>query len=269
MITTQLIKAALDEDIGNGDVTTRLTVPVRHRSVGRIVAREPGVLAGVDVCHRVFQAVSPHVRFIRKKRDGSVLKRGDLIATVSGPTRHILTAERTALNFVQRLSGIATLTRRFVDAIRGTGTVILDTRKTTPGWRALEKAAVRCGNGSNHRQGLFDMVLIKDNHIAAAGSVTAALDACREARVQVEVEVKTIAGLREALSAGANRILLDNMSPAQLSRAVKLTAGKAQLEASGGVNLKRVRRIAATGVDFISVGALTHSAPALDIALDL
>ncbi len=269
MTTQQLIRAALAEDRARRDVTTRLTVPPRAAASGRLVARAAGVLAGGDVCARVFLAVDPEVRLTGRLRDGTGVRPGVVVARVSGPARSILSAERTALNFLQHLSGIATLTRRYVDAVRGTDAVILDTRKTTPGWRDLEKQAVRAGGGRNHRRDLSAMVLVKDNHIAAAGSLTRAIGRCLGQGLPVEVEVKTLAQLRVALDAGCRHILLDNMTPARLRRAVALTWGRAKLEASGGIGLKNVRRVAETGVDYISVGALTHSAPALDIALDL
>ena len=264
----RLIRMALAEDIGPGDITTRLTIPPHTRTRARLVAREPGVLAGIDVCRRVFRAVDPRVKLTARIRDGNPYRTGSVLASIRGPARAVLTAERTALNFLQHLSGIATVTRRYVDAVSETGARILDTRKTTPGWRALEKYAVRCGGGSNHRRGLYDMILIKDNHIAAAGSVAVALKRARGTRVPVEVEVRTIAQLRAALTAGARRILLDNMNLSRMRRAVALTQGRAELEASGGITLRRVRAVAETGVNRISVGALTHSAPAADIALD-
>lgn len=256
------------EDIGRGDVTSRLTVPADRFVRAQLVARTDGILAGIDVCRRAFLALDRTVRFAPKLKDGARYAKDQVLAAVEGRARPILTAERTALNFIQHLSGIASLTRRFVDAVRGTGTVILDTRKTTPGWRALEKYAVRCGGGTNHRTGLYDMILIKDNHIAAAGSIAAAIGRCRPSRLPVEVESQTLADVKTALTAGAKRILLDNMTAAQMKQAVALAHGKARLEASGGVTLENVRRIAETGVDYISVGAITHSAPAADIALD-
>jgi len=268
MTPRQLIRAALAEDIGTGDVTSRLTVPAGRFVHAQLVARAAGILAGIDICHQVFVALDRSVRFTPRLKDGSRYVRGQVLAEVSGRARSILAAERTALNFIQRLSGIATATRRFVDAVRGTKAVILDTRKTTPGWRALYKYAVRCGGGTNHRAGLYDMILIKDNHIAAAGSITVALERCRSSRLPVEVETRTLAGVSEALAAGAKRILLDNMTVAQMRSAVALARGRARLEASGGVTLRNVRRIAGTGVDCISVGAITHSAPAANIALD-
>ncbi|MFO7638559.1 MAG: carboxylating nicotinate-nucleotide diphosphorylase [bacterium] len=264
----RLIRAALREDVGTGDITTRLTVPADLTASARIVARGGGVAAGIAVCGRVFMAVDARARFKPAHRDGTGFSTGDVLAFVRGPARGLLTAERTALNFLQRLSGIATLTRRYVDAISNTKAILLDTRKTAPGWRELEKYAVRCGGGRNHRRGLHDMVLIKDNHIAAAGSIPDALARCRGTRAAVEIEVRTLAELDQALACDAGRILLDNMTLAQLRRAVALNRGRARLEASGGINLRRIRRVAATGVDFISVGAITQSAPAADIAFD-
>lgn len=266
--TERLIRLALAEDLGAGDITSRLTVPASQQARAVIVARAAGVLAGINVCRDVFRAVDRHIRFTALLRDGQHFSAGDTIARVSGKARSLLAAERTALNFLQHLSGIATLTSRFVAAVSGTKAQILDTRKTIPGWRELAKYAVRCGGGTNHRRGLDDMILIKDNHIAAAGSITAALARCQGANLPIEVEAQNLAQVREALAAGAKRILLDNMTLAQLRRAVALVRGQAQLEASGGINLKRVRLVAETGVDFISVGTITHSAPAADIALD-
>jgi nicotinate-nucleotide pyrophosphorylase (carboxylating) len=268
MTTVRLIRVALAEDIGPGDVTSRLTIPQDCMIRARLVARASGVLAGIEVCGQVFHTLDRSIRFTSRLKDGARFYEGQVLAEVRGRARTILAAERTALNFIQRLSGIASATRRFVDAVRGTRAVILDTRKTTPGWRALEKYAVRCGGGTNHRTGLYDMILIKDNHIAAAGSITTAVERCRSSRLPVEVETQTLADVREALAAGAERILLDNMTTAQMEKAVALAHGRAKLEASGGINLRNVRRVAQTGVDYISVGAITHSAPAADIALD-
>ncbi|MEO0078093.1 MAG: carboxylating nicotinate-nucleotide diphosphorylase [candidate division WOR-3 bacterium] len=264
----RLVRDALAEDLGPGDVTSRMIVPAQQNARARLVARGSGVLCGIDICRQVFSAVDQTVRFRPRLRDGRAFQPGTVLAEVQGRARSLLAAERTALNFLQRLSGIATLTRRYVVAVQGTGATILDTRKTTPGWRELEKYAVRCGGGVNHRMGLYDMVLIKDNHIAVAGSVRSALAACRQTRLEVEVEVTSIAQVKEALAAGARRLLLDNMTLAQLRRAVQLCRGRARTEASGGVRLQRVRKIAETGVDSISVGAITHSAPASDIALE-
>jgi len=267
-----IIRQALAEDVGSGDVTSAWTLPPDLRLRGIIRAKASGVLAGLDVARRVFAAVDRHVRFHELASDGQEISQGDLLAVVEGPGRAILGAERVALNFVQRMSGIATLTNRYVTAVRGTKAIILDTRKTTPGLRVLDKMAVRLGGGQNHRFGLDDMVLIKDNHIAASGGITAAVQAVRSQNqrgLPVEVEVKNLDELREALSLGVERILLDNMGVEQLRQAVEVTAGRAKLEASGGVNLDTVAAIARTGVDYISVGALTHSAPAMDISLDV
>jgi nicotinate-nucleotide pyrophosphorylase (carboxylating) len=268
MTTARLIRVALSEDIGPGDVTSRLTVPFGRSAHAQLISRANGILAGIDVCRQVFLTLDRSVRFAPKLKDGARFRKDQVLAEVHGRARSILTAERTALNFIQRLSGIASATRRFVDAVRGTKAAILDTRKTTPGWRVLEKYAVRCGGGTNHRIGLYDMILIKDNHIAVAGSITTAIERCRSSRLPMEVETQTLADVEEALTAGAKRILLDNMTVAQMKKVVALVRGRAKLEASGGITLKNVRRVAETGVDYISVGAITHSAPAADIALD-
>lgn len=262
-----LVRTALREDIGRGDITSLLTVSARTRAAAVMVARSEGILCGITICAAVFRAVDRRVRFTPCCRDGDRFSPGTVLARIAGPARALLAAERTGLNFVQHLSGIATHTARFVAAVKGTHCRILDTRKTIPGWRRLAKYAVRCGGGSNHRFGLYDMVLIKDNHIAAAGSITAALARCRT-RLEVEVECRTPAEVREALAAGARRILLDNMTIAQLRRSVRLVNHRARLEASGGITLKNAAAVARTGVDFISVGAITHSAPAADIAID-
>jgi nicotinate-nucleotide pyrophosphorylase (carboxylating) len=266
--TPQLIRAALEEDIGSGDITSRLTIPVSRQATAVVVARSRGTLAGIDVCRKVFQQVDRTVRFAALTEDGTRFTVGQVLARVRGRARSLLAAERTALNFVCRLSGIATLTARYMSAIAGTGAKLMDTRKTTPGWRELEKYAVRCGGGGNHRQGLYDMVLIKDNHIAAAGSVSAALRECRGTRLHVEVETRTLNQVWEAVTAGARWIMLDNMPLSRLRGAVALAKGRASLEASGGITLANVREVALTGVNYVSVGALTHSAPAADIALD-
>ena len=268
MTTPQIIKVALAEDIGTGDITSQLTVAKDRLVCARLVARADGILAGIDVCRQVFLTLDLSTRFTPRLKDGARFRKQQVLAEVHGRARPILAAERTALNFIQRLSGIASATRRFVDAVRGTRAVILDTRKTAPGWRVLEKYAVRCGGGTNHRAGLYDMILIKDNHIAAAGSITTAIERCRSSRLPMEVETQTLADVEEALAAGAKRILLDNMTVAQMKKAVALARGRAKLEASGGITLRNVSRIAGTGVDYISVGAITHSAPAADIALD-
>jgi nicotinate-nucleotide pyrophosphorylase (carboxylating) len=271
-----LIDLALAEDLGDdGDVTSRATISERLRGKAAFVARAPGVLAGIEAAEQVFQRrVDPKVEFQVQRADGYRLAKGETFATVEGPMRSILMGERTALNFLQRLSGVATLTRQFVDAISGLSAKILDTRKTTPGWRRLEKYAVRVGGGTNHRVGLYDMVLIKDNHLAAVGSdITAAIRHAREQfpKLGLEVEVESLAQLEVALAARPDIVLLDNMSVEQMREAVarrNAIAPAVRLEASGGVNLQTVRAIAETGVDRISVGALTHSAKAMDIALD-
>ncbi len=269
------VRAALAEDIGRGDVTSQATVPSTARFTVVIRAREPLVVAGLAFAETAVRQLSPAVRITRFARDGQCLKAGASLLQISGSARAILSAERVALNFAQRLSGVATLTAQYVAAIKGTQAQILDTRKTTPGWRRFEKYAVACGGGRNHRFGLYDLVLIKDNHLAALreakpNAVAAAVQRARQKfpRLPVEVEADTLAQVKQAVEADADIILLDNMTPAQLRQAVKLVAGRAKTEASGGVNLKTVRTIAQTGVDFISVGALTHSARAVDIGLD-
>ena len=271
----RLVRAALAEDVGSGDATTLATVPENMQARAAMVAREPLVMAGLALAEAAFTALSPKVAFDRRFAEGAAVATGQTLARVEGSARALLSAERVALNFVQRLSGIATLTAQYVAAIRGTKAQILDTRKTTPGWRRLEKYAVACGGGRNHRFGLFDLVLIKDNHLAALKSETpnAISAAVRRARrcypqLKVEVEADTLRQVEQAVQAGADIILLDNMTVDQLKAAVRLVSGRAQTEASGGVNLKTVRAIAETGVDFISVGAITHSARSVDIALD-
>jgi nicotinate-nucleotide pyrophosphorylase (carboxylating) len=271
-----LIDAALAEDVGDGDVSTLWTVPEARRAEARIVAKAPGVIAGSEVAAEVFRRVDPSLSIETVAPDGTAVEPGDLVMRVTGSARSILTAERTALNFLQRLSGVATVTRRYVDAIRGTGARVIDTRKTTPGMRRLEKAAVVAGGGANHRVGLFDMVMIKDNHIAAAGGITAAVEAVRarsDRRLRVEVETTNAAEVREALAAGVDRIMFDNMTPEAMHEAVAIVreagVGRPETEASGGITLETIRAFAETGVDFISVGALTHSAPALDLSLRL
>jgi len=269
-----LIELAIAEDIGPGDATSQAVLPADLRLHGRITAKAAGVIAGMPIAAEVFSRVDPALRFSPRVQDGDRVTPGDLVAEVVGPGRGMLAAERLALNFLQRLSGIATLTRAFVDAIAGTQATILDTRKTHPGYRLLEKYAVRMGGGQNHRMSLNDMVLIKENHIEAAGSLTAAVHRARASypHLPVEVEVKNLDELREALaleSAGGvpDRVMLDNMSLDQMREAVQVAAGAVPLEASGGVSLGSAAAIAATGVDYISVGALTHSAPALDLSM--
>jgi nicotinate-nucleotide pyrophosphorylase (carboxylating) len=269
------VKSALAEDVGGGDVTTLATVPKSLMFTTVLRAREPLVVAGLEIAAAAFRRLSSSVKIKYLVHDGTHVGRGDNLLRISGSARAILTAERVALNFVQHLSGIATLTAQFVAAVKGTRAQILDTRKTTPGWRRFEKYAVACGGGKNHRLGLFDMVLIKDNHLAALrnekpNAVAAAIQQARKKfpKLKVEVETDTIEQVAQAVDAGADIILLDNMNPEQLRSAVKITKGRAKTEASGGVNLGTVRAIAGSGVDFISVGALTHSARAVDIGLD-
>lgn len=264
------IKRALEEDIGSGDVTTDNIVPAGAVLRGRIVAKQPGVVAGLAVANEVFRQLSPDITFKANVDDGSRVTKGTVLADLAGNARALLTGERTALNFLGRMSGIATLTRQFVEAVAGTNATILDTRKTAPGLRALDKLAVRLGGGQNHRTGLFDMVLIKDNHIDFAGSITAAVDRVRagQTTLPIEVETRSLENVREALRLGVERILLDNMSPATMREAVTLAEGRAKLEASGNVTLENVLEVARTGVDYISVGALTHSPRVFDVSLE-
>ena len=263
--------AALAEDVGRGDLTTEATVAEDATCSAVLLLKEPGVVSGLPAAEAVFRALDPEISFEPSAADGDRFDEPAELARISGRTRAVLTGERTALNLLGRLCGIATLTSRFVDAIDGTGTEILDTRKTTPGLRALEKYAVRCGGGRNHRFGLDDGILVKDNHLRAAGGVRPAVELLRAtgSGLPIEVEAETLDDVREALASGAEQILLDNMAPPLMREAVELVAGKATLEASGGVSLETVRGIADTGVDFISVGALTHSARSLDVSLEL
>ena len=266
---TASIQQALAEDIGTGDVTTDSIVPSDAKITGRILAKQDGIIAGLDIAAGVFYLLDERISFEPKVNEGSKVQDKTPVAGLSGPTRSILTAERTALNFLGRISGIATLTRQFVDATAGTRAKILDTRKTAPGLRAIDKLAVLRGGGYNHRRGLYDMVLIKDNHIASAGSMA---DAVRRVRasgtnLEIEVEASTLDDVKEAIELGVQRILLDNMSLDMLKEAVRLTGDRAKLEASGNVTLANVRKIAESGVDFISVGALTHSAQVFVVSL--
>ena len=274
-LVLQHVRAALTEDIGSGDVTTLATVPEEATARAALVAREEMVVCGVAFAKAAFQEISSFLQVETLIPDGTRVQSGEALMHIAGPARALLTAERVALNFMQRLSGVATLTARFVQVVAGTPTVILDTRKTTPGWRELEKYAVACGGGRNHRFGLWDMVLIKDNHLAALraappNAIAAAVQRAREKfpALQVEVEADTLAQVRQAADAGADIILLDNMTLEEMRTAVQLVGGRAKTEASGGINLQTVRGIAETGVDFISVGALTHSACAVDLGLD-
>ena len=268
-----LVQAALAEDVGRGDLTTRLTVPAGLSATAAIVAKQAGVLAGAPLVDRVFAALgAAAVRIEHHVADGAAFAAGTKLVSLAGPAADLLAGERVALNFVQQLSGVATLTRRYVDAVQGTKARVVDTRKTTPGLRVLEKYAVRMGGGRNHRLALDDGILIKDNHLTAAGGVGAALAAARRDAphtATIQVECATPAQVDEALVAGADAILLDNMSVDQIAAAVRQIAGRAVVEASGGVTLDTIRAIAATGVDLISVGALTHSAPAVDMSMKI
>lgn len=269
-----LIQIALEEDVGEGDWTTQWTIPASRRCEAEIIAKAPLVAAGTDCVRDVFRTVDQDLDVELVVRDGVSVERGTVLARLRGRTRSVLVGERTALNFLGRLSGVATLTRRFVDAVAGTGARVIDTRKTTPGWRLLEKAAVRSGGGTNHRLGLFDMLLVKDNHADASGGVAQAARAAMERNdrgLAVEVEVRTLAELEEVLSLGVTRVLLDNMTPDTLRLAVArvraMGDARPETEASGNVTLANVRAVAETGVDLISVGALTHSAPCADVSL--
>lgn len=273
LIIEPMVRTALVEDLGlAGDITSAAVIPADHRSSLIMVARQPGVVAGLDAAELAFQLVEPTITMARYMEDGSPVRPGDIIAEITGPSRGLLTGERTALNFLGHLSGIATVTARLVEAVRGTKASIACTRKTTPGLRALEKYAVRAGGGMNHRFALNDAVLIKDNHVAIAGGVAEAIRRARAGvghMVKIEVEVDTLEQLGEAMREGADAVLLDNMTPAQLREAVVIVDGRAITEASGRVTLATVAAVAASGVDLISVGWCTHSAPTLDIGLDV
>lgn len=266
----EIVKRALDEDIGRGDVTTDSIVAPDSQVSGRFIAKSDGVVAGWDVVKTTFRLLDERVKVIQSVSEGAGVKAGETIGTVTGPGRAILSGERVALNFFQRMSGIATATRRFVDAAVGTRAVILDTRKTVPGLRILDKMAVRIGGAANHRTGLYDMVLIKDNHIAEAGGITEAVRRVRTNAppdMKIEVEVRTLDELKEVIELGVDRVLLDNMDTNTMRKGVRIAGGRVPLEASGNMNLRKVAAVAATGVDFISVGALTHSVTAMDISL--
>jgi len=267
----ELVRRALAEDLGWGDATTEGTVEEQQRGLGRLLAKQDCVIAGLDVAEEAFLQLDPAAVMTRHQDDGAWVPAGTLVAEVAGRARALLTAERTALNFMQRLSGIATVTRRYVDAAAGSPLVVLDTRKTTPTLRVLEKYAVRAGGGTNHRFALDDGILIKDNHLALAGGVTAALTRMRAAGADmvIEVEVRTLEELDAALAAGATRVLADNMDAAMLAETVRRAKGRAQVEVSGGVTLERIPEIAASGADFVSVGALTHSAGAVDLSFKI
>jgi nicotinate-nucleotide pyrophosphorylase (carboxylating) len=265
---TACIQNALAEDIGSGDATTEAIVPADAVMKGQIIAKQSGICAGLDVAQAVYRQVSAQAILTACVAEGAWVENRQLLATVAGPARALLTAERTALNFLGRISGIATLTNQFVRAVAGTKAVILDTRKTVPGLRTLDKLAVRRGGGQNHRTGLYDMVLIKDNHIDFAGSITAAVQRARSYAqgLEIEVETRTLADVAEALELGVQRILLDNMSADTMRQAVEMAAGAAKLEASGNVTLANIRQVAESGVDFISIGALTHSVTVFDVS---
>jgi nicotinate-nucleotide pyrophosphorylase (carboxylating) len=274
LLVEQAVRAALEEDFGRaGDITSQATIPVEARASAVIAARrKPGVLAGLDLARKAFELVDPAVGFEALAGDGDHFAPGAIVARVEGSARGLLSAERVALNFLQRLCGVATLTAQYAQAVAPASAKICCTRKTTPGLRAFEKYAVRCGGGMNHRFGLDDAVLIKDNHIAVAGGIVPALRAAKNFAghlVKIEIEVDTLDQLEQVLAEGADVALLDNMTPAQLREAVRMIGGRLLAEASGGVHLDSVREIAETGVDLISVGALTHSAPALDLGLDI
>lgn len=267
-----LIRRSLEEDIGYGDITTNSLVPAGQMAHGIFYAKDTGIIAGIKVSEAVFQTLDPEVQVQILKQDGDAVKPGDTIAIVTGRTRALLTGERTALNFLQRLSGIASQTRQLVDLIKEYKTELLDTRKTTPGLRVLEKFAVGVGGARNHRFGLYDGVMIKDNHIIAAGGIKPAVVLARQKvphTVKIEVEVESLTQLQEALEAGADIIMLDNMDIAAMKEAVEITGGRALLEASGGIKAANLAEVASTGVDFISMGALTHSAVSLDISFDI
>jgi len=268
--TDQIIRLALAEDIGTGDVTTTSVVPAGRSIEGHLKAKEAGIICGLEVAARVFSMLDAGIQFINKCADGDAVDPGRLIAVIRGPAQGILTGERVALNFLQRLSGIATQARLYADMVKGTGAVVTDTRKTTPGMRYLEKYAVKTGGASNHRMNLADGVLIKDNHIRAAGGIIAAVNMAREKAprmLKVEVEAETLEDVREALAAGADIIMLDNMDVATMQEAVRMIGGRALVEASGNMDQRDLREVALAGVDMISIGALSHSVRSLDISL--
>lgn len=270
-----IIITALNEDIGTGDITTGATIPENVLGKGMFLVKDEGIIAGIDVAEQVFKTVDKGLVFLKSLNDGDIVKNGNIAAIVEGSAASILTAERTALNFMQRMSGIATMAFQFRDKVKHTKAKIIDTRKTVPGLRLIDKLAVRIGGCENHRIGLYDMFLIKDNHIAIAGSITKAVKACRDFRdlrsidFPIEVETTNLLEVAEALQAGADIIMLDNFELGDMARAVSLIKGKCKVEASGGVNFYTVKNIAETGVDFISVGALTHSVKSLDISLEV
>jgi nicotinate-nucleotide pyrophosphorylase (carboxylating) len=272
---SRVISSALKEDIKNGDITTKATISKSKKAVGKFLVKADGVIAGLEIAKAVFKQVDPKVKYEIKIKDGSEVKYGDVVAIVSGKAQSLLTAERTALNFLQRMSGIATSANVYAEKVKHTKAKVIDTRKTVPGLRALDKLAVKLGGSANHRIGLYDMFLIKDNHIEVAGSITKAVEACvkynkkHRTKFKIEVETKNLKEVEEALNTDADIIMLDNFEIDDMKKAVKLINGRCKVEASGGVNLETVKQIAETGVDFISVGALTHSIKALDISLEI
>jgi len=274
MTIEEVIVKALEEDLGDGDHTSLSTIPENAQGKALLIAKEKGILAGLRIAKMVYHAVDPHTEFISFKKDGQKINTGDRIFEVSGKSISILSAERLALNFMQRMSGIATTTHKYVELIKGTTTNLLDTRKTTPLMRQLEKEAVRLGGGENHRMGLYDMIMIKDNHVDFAGGVTKAIEAChnylnkRNKNLKIEIEVRSFNELQEVMEyGGVDRIMLDNFSPEDLKKALKIIGGKYETEASGGITAETIRDFAETGVDYISVGALTHHIKSLDLSL--
>ncbi len=271
----KIFELAVEEDIGSGDITTKAIFKEHKRIRGDLLCKEDGIIAGLEVIELIIDNFLNDIEFYSDYSDGNEIKSGQFIGTFSGDVREILKYERIFLNFLQRMSGVATLTNKFVQRIKGTKAKILDTRKTIPGWRALDKLAVKIGGGYNHRVGLYDMFLIKDNHIFAAGGIKQAIQLCKEFNLKngynfkIEVEVKNLLELKEAIESGVDRVMLDNFSIDSIKDAVKLINGKTEIEVSGGINLDSVREIAETGVDYISIGALTHSAKALDISLEI
>jgi len=274
-IIDRIIQSALDEDIGSEDITTIATVNKDKQASATLLIKQEGIIAGLSIAERVFYLVDESIRFVRKIEEGSKVKKGVIVATVEGNAKSILTAERTALNFLQRMSGIATYANIFVDAVKHTKAEIIDTRKTAPGLRYIDKLAVKLAGCKNHRIGLYDMFLIKDNHIEVAGSITSAVNACRDYNLKnqtdylIEVEVKNLRETEEALDCNVDVIMLDNFSLKEMTKAVNFIAGKCKVEASGGISLENVKQIAEAGVDYISIGALTHSVKALDISLNI
>ena len=273
--TLKLIKNALQEDVKSGDITTKATISKSKKAIGEFLVKAEGIIAGLEIAKAVFKSVDPKIKFDIKIKDGSKVKYGDVAAVVSGKAQSLLTAERTALNFLQRMSGIATSANNYSEMVKHTKAKVIDTRKTVPGLRTLDKLAVKLGGCANHRIGLYDMFLIKDNHIEVAGSITKAVETCvkynkkHRTKFKIEVETKNLKEVEEAIKTKTDIIMLDNFDIDEMKKAVKIINGTSKIEASGGVNLETVKSIAETGVDFISVGALTHSVKALDISLEI